>query len=234
MWQRQWRTVVIVRDSHPHHDVTVRSESSFPQDYIVTVRRCHLMVFDFIVTWVIHSVRDRKRSRTVTVTERWDPFPVMIMILSIPVIDNLVKNRLLLSDSVSLAIFLMRWADVVKSSLSTKVLCLGYNVRSTAVLSWYCPQRTADGDVSEMQDNCDRDIHCRQWDCALDKIRNWLHQNYRNCIKHTLLSKQTMDGDRCTSVGAHNLTDTSWWIFITFAPIDFAVLDYAASLFTYV
>lgn len=66
------------------------------------------MVFDFIVTCVIHSVRDRKRSRTVTVTERWDPFPVMIMILSIPVIDNLVKNRLLLSDSVSLAIFLMR------------------------------------------------------------------------------------------------------------------------------
>ena len=66
------------------------------------------MAFDYIVTWSIHSVRDRKRPQTVTVTERWNPLPVMIMNLSIPVIDSLVTCRLLVNDSVRLAIFLMQ------------------------------------------------------------------------------------------------------------------------------
>lgn len=156
-----------------------------------------------------HSLRDRKRLRTVTVTGCWYQLPVRIRILETLVTDSLARNRLLVGDNVSSDVALTPRADVVTSILLPTNHFPGYSVSSSEVHSWCHHLRTADDAVSETQDNYCKYIRYKQCYCALDMIRNWLNLRFHNRIRCTLVSEQAMDWDRHMSVEVHNLTDTS-------------------------
>lgn len=119
-----------------------------------------------------HSLRDRKRLRTVTVTGCWYQLPVRIRILETLVTDSLARNCLLVDDNVSSDVALTPRADVVTSILLPTNHFPGYSVSSSEVHSWCHHLRTADDAVSETQDNYCKYIRYKQCYCALDMIRN--------------------------------------------------------------